>query len=109
TMGAVIHTEPDWRHIPASVPPSLRVTIERCLQKDPKQRIRDIGDARLAMEGLLGAGSPATTAVARGGPSNRTLATVAAVAALAAGSVVWWFNRPEPVRRAPITFQVLPR
>jgi Tol biopolymer transport system component len=109
TIGAVIHKEPEWSHIPASVPPSLRVTIERCLQKDPKQRIRDIGDARLAMEGALGAGSTTTTGVARGGASNRTLATVAAVAALAAGSAVWWFNRPAPIRRAPITFQVLPR
>src|SRR5215471_12607432 len=40
-VGAVIHKEPAWECVPPVVLPMLR----RCLEKDPKRRLRDIGDA----------------------------------------------------------------
>src|SRR5215467_1123397 len=40
-LGAVIHKEPAWECVPPVVLPMLR----RCMEKDPKQRLRDIGDA----------------------------------------------------------------
>jgi eukaryotic-like serine/threonine-protein kinase len=46
TIGAVIHKEPDWDRIPARVRPLL----QRCLEKDPKRRLRDIGDAMALLE-----------------------------------------------------------
>ena len=42
---AVLEHEPDWKALPANIPPNLRRLIERCLQKDVRRRLRDIGDA----------------------------------------------------------------
>ena len=47
TLAAVIRAEPDWDALPASVHPRIRYLLRRCLEKDPKQRLRDIGEARL--------------------------------------------------------------
>src|SRR5215468_5061022 len=46
-IGAVIHKEPAWDRLPASTPANVRLALQRCLQKDPKQRIRDVGDVQL--------------------------------------------------------------
>jgi serine/threonine-protein kinase len=46
TLAAVIEREPDWRRVPAKVLPVLR----RCLEKDPKRRLRDIGDVMAWIE-----------------------------------------------------------
>ena len=56
-LAAVVRAEPDWSRLPAGTPSHLRVLLRRCLQKDPKQRLRDIGDARISLEEVL-SGSP---------------------------------------------------
>ena len=53
TLAAVMMREPEWDRSPAAVPSTLTTLIRRCLQKDPRQRVRDIGDVRLAMEGAF--------------------------------------------------------
>ncbi len=53
TLAAVMMKEPDWRALPAATPVALRRLLTRCLKKDPKARMRDIGDARLQIEELL--------------------------------------------------------
>ena len=45
--------EPDLDRLPAELPAKLSNLLRRCLQKDPRQRVRDIGDVRLAMEGAF--------------------------------------------------------
>ena len=50
TLAAVIMKDPDWSQLPAATPIRVRVLLQRCLQKDPKQRLRDIGDARISLE-----------------------------------------------------------
>ena len=45
-IAAVIEREPTLDVLPASTPPSLRRLLQRCFEKDPKRRLRDIGDAR---------------------------------------------------------------
>jgi len=57
TLAAVIKNEPDWSQLPAETPMRVRVLLQRCLQKDPKQRLRDIGDARISLEEVL-SGAP---------------------------------------------------
>jgi Tol biopolymer transport system component len=52
-LAAVILKDPDWAPLPASTPPRIRELLERCLRKDPKMRLRDIGDARIAIEEYL--------------------------------------------------------
>jgi eukaryotic-like serine/threonine-protein kinase len=60
TLAAVIRAEPDWSQLPAATPVRVRVLLQRCLQKDPKQRLRDIGDARISLDEVLsGAPDPA--------------------------------------------------
>ena len=53
TLASVIRAEPDWSLLPASTPTHVRVLLQRCLQKDAKQRLRDIGDARIAIDEVL--------------------------------------------------------
>src|SRR5262249_7546944 len=54
-LAAVSKEEPDWFKLPAATPMLVRVLLHRCLQKDAKQRLRDIGDARISLdEDLLG-------------------------------------------------------
>ena len=54
TIAAVLEREPDWSALPAKTPVSVRRLLHRCLEKDPKRRLRDIGDARLEIEEALG-------------------------------------------------------
>ncbi len=46
TIAAVLEREPDWSALPVTTPPSIRRLLRRCLEKDLRRRVRDIGDAR---------------------------------------------------------------
>jgi serine/threonine protein kinase len=50
TLAAVVLKEPDFSALPADTPAYLRRLIERCLRKDPKMRLRDIGEARILLD-----------------------------------------------------------
>ncbi len=52
-LAAVILKEPDWEPLPANTPGRIRELLARCLRKDPKMRLRDIGDARITIEEYL--------------------------------------------------------
>jgi len=65
TLAAVIKEEPDWSLLPAATPIRVRVLLQRCLQKDAKQRLRDIGHARISLDEVLsGAADPSVAAAA---------------------------------------------
>ena len=49
-IAAILEREPDWTALPAATPPHIRRLLARCLDKDPKRRLRDIGDARLELD-----------------------------------------------------------
>jgi serine/threonine-protein kinase len=49
-IAAVIERQPDWTALPPATPPAICALVERCLQKDLKLRLRDIGDARLEVD-----------------------------------------------------------
>ncbi len=48
-IAAVVRAEADWTALPAATPPRLRALLKRCLEKDPRQRLRDIGDVRFEL------------------------------------------------------------
>ncbi|HEY3203985.1 MAG TPA: protein kinase, partial [Thermoanaerobaculia bacterium] len=50
TLAAIIKSEPDWSALPESTPRAVADLLRRCLQKDPKQRLHDIADARIELE-----------------------------------------------------------
>jgi eukaryotic-like serine/threonine-protein kinase len=52
-LAAVMKDEPDWSRLPKETPTHVRVLLQRCLQKDPKTRLRDIGDARIAIDEVI--------------------------------------------------------
>jgi Tol biopolymer transport system component len=49
TLAAVMKLEPDWNALPHEVPVSIHKLLRRCLTKDRKQRLRDIGEARIVL------------------------------------------------------------
>src|SRR5436190_1408505 len=52
TLAAVLKMEPDWDTVPAAA----RSLVRRCLAKDPRLRLRDIGDARISLGEIGNAG-----------------------------------------------------
>ena len=82
TIAAIIEREPDWSRLPPETPPTLRRLLRRCLAKDPKRRLRDIGDARLEIEEALG------SSVASAGPEPARLARLTPGANR--GQRAWW-------------------
>ena len=81
TMARVIEREPDWSAFATAAPSSIARLVRRCLQKDPQNRLRDIGDARLELRDVLADGdrkeAPAESAPAAH-PSIGLLAAVLA-------------------------------
>jgi eukaryotic-like serine/threonine-protein kinase len=49
-LAAVLRVEPDWSALPADTPPGVCRLLRRCLQRDCKQRLHDIADARLELD-----------------------------------------------------------
>jgi Tol biopolymer transport system component len=109
TLAAVLRAEPDWSTLPVDEAPELCRLIERCLERNPKQRLRDIGEARIFLQDGGASGSnlsfskvgfaAAGAATSRAGLPVALLAGVA-VACLLAGAAVGWqlLARPAPVQ-----------
>ena len=53
TLAAVLEHEPKWQRLPFDTPTAIRRLLRRCLDKDPRLRIRDIGDARIEIGDVL--------------------------------------------------------
>ena len=49
-LGTVLSEEPDWAALESRAPARIVDLVRRCLRKDPRRRLRDIGDARLTLE-----------------------------------------------------------
>jgi len=49
-LAAVLRGEPDWSALPGDAPPRIRGLLRRCLQRDRKQRLQAIGEARIAID-----------------------------------------------------------
>ena len=50
TIANVLQREPDWSALPADTPATVRDLLKWCMEKDPKRRLRDIGDALRALD-----------------------------------------------------------
>ena len=84
TLAAVLTREPDWSLLPSSTPAGVRRLLARCLERDARKRLRDIGDARPELDDVREASgrteAAPTSALWRVLPWG-----LAAAAALAAG------------------------
>ncbi len=114
TLAAILRGDPDWSAIPASVPPHVRMILQRCLQRDRKARVPDFAVIRYL---LSDAPAEAAAVPAPGRPSSaprRRLVAIGAaglVSGVALAGIAWvaasrWW-RPEPAPR-PMRFSVAP-
>ena len=53
TLADVLRAEIDFDRLPPNTPPAIRDLLRRCLNRDVKRRLRDMGEARLALEGAF--------------------------------------------------------
>lgn len=96
TIAAILDRDPDWSTLPPETPRTVRRLLQRCLVKDPKQRLRDIGDARVEIEHIIGAPAddidPAVVAQqARTWRRRTRLATAAAVLLAVSAVAAGWY------------------
>ena len=88
TIAKILERPMDWSTLPKTTPPRLRELLERCLERDPKKRLRDIGDARLTLEEVRsgrypGAGTEAAAAPGAAAATRRRTVLIAAASAIA--------------------------
>ena len=101
-LARVIEREPDLHRLPPTTPAPIRELIRRCLTKTPRQRLRDIGDARLVLEEYMANPSAAQPSAGAATPtanagSNRLLLWLfggVVLGALLAGAAVWKLKSP---------------
>lgn len=102
-LACVIRAEPDWNSLPLSIPPQIRDLLRRCLQKDTRQRLQAIGEARIAIESALAETpvEPGPLLASTQWPRWRrafpwALAFMATAAAVAIGALHWRTPQPLP-------------
>ena len=110
TLAAVLMKEPDWAALPEATPPAIRVLLRRCLERDPKLRLRDIGEARvLLQEGNVGR-HPALAAAPPRSTGRAALVpwSIAGVAVLVAAAALTYasFGASAPARA--VAFHITP-
>ncbi|MFN0010389.1 MAG: protein kinase domain-containing protein [Phycisphaerales bacterium] len=100
-LGATLHREPDWVLLPPGTPARVRELLANCLAKDKKNRLHDIGDARLELERAitgrewLDASDSTTARTSRVRPA--TVAGVALLMLAVGGLLGALFMRPAPM------------
>jgi len=70
-LADVLRSEVDFAALPSALPGSVRRLLRHCLQKDPRRRLRDIGDARFELEELEADVQPEASAPGRPGEDVR--------------------------------------
>ena len=96
TIAAVIHQTPSLDELPTETPRKIRELLERCLRKDSRMRLRDIGDARITIDECLSASASSIEKVLLAEPKRplwQRLAPWMAVPLLAA---MVWSAKPDP-------------
>ena len=89
TLAAILRGEIDLGALPASVPPPVRTLLRRCLERNPKNRLHHVADARIAIDDAL-AGRTEEAAAPVPAPRSLALRTLPwALAALLAAALVW--------------------
>jgi Tol biopolymer transport system component len=98
-LASVVRQDPDLTRVPAKVRPLLR----RCLEKDPKRRLRDAGDAMLLLE-------PATDDAVASAPTRSgllwTIGGIAVALLVAIAALAWVHFREVPPSAEVVRFQM---
>jgi serine/threonine-protein kinase len=110
-IGAIIHKEIAWDRLPPGTPAVMQTVLTRCLEKDLRKRVRDVGDVQLALNGAFETPrSPSRPERQSPKPTSwirRVIVTVGAALSLAAAvGITWWTVHPSAAQ--PIRFALVP-
>jgi Tol biopolymer transport system component len=106
TLAAIVRGDPDWSRLPRETPESVRTLLRRCLEKDPRERLPDIGAARLELKDAIHGSVAPVSSVPPAAPRRPILPWVMAFLGILAafltaiGAVVRDSARPLPETRA---------
>jgi tRNA A-37 threonylcarbamoyl transferase component Bud32 len=93
TLVAILEREPHWPALPADTPAAVRLVLRRCLEKSVRERLHDIGDARLELRDAAASSTADAGAVAARAGSRRpgrALIAGAAIVLIAILAVAAW-------------------
>jgi serine/threonine protein kinase len=103
TLAEIVKSEPNWSLLPGNTPNPIRTLLQRCLKKDPKQRLQAIGDARIMIEEeLAGKAVSEDPSISPAPPPRRPKHTVVgwaggfAIGAVLVAAVAYWMTRSSP-------------
>jgi Tol biopolymer transport system component len=96
-LARVLERSPDFALLPRTTAPAVRRTLELCLEKEPKRRIADIRDVKLALAGAFVPPAESSGRETRRPPLAVTYGA-AAVAMIALGAAAWLLARPAAQR-----------
>ena len=111
SVAAILKTDPDWSALPADTPFIIKRLLRHCLNRDPRERLADMRDARIEInEALTDAPGAAPPAAARSkAPWVVAAASLIALAAGATAVGVGWIGRaPAAGAAEPTRFSFLP-
>ncbi len=120
-LASVLKMEPEWSALPADLPGPVRRLLRRCLEKDPKKRLRDVAEGMLQLEEGLASGSTSSIMMPAAGDANGSIAVpavpqplwrralpIAASVVLTAGAyagITAWMAPPPADPPTPVRFQ----
>jgi eukaryotic-like serine/threonine-protein kinase len=112
TLAAVINDKPDWSLLPRAIHPGIRRLLARCLEKDAKQRLQAIGEARIAIDDVI-AGEGDNKTEAAGWVGRRlhwqpALVGVVAIVTLGAIALAALFFRERPGSTEVVRYEIPP-
>jgi Tol biopolymer transport system component/predicted Ser/Thr protein kinase len=95
SLGAILHSAPNWSMLPASTPRRVRELLANCLVKDRKNRVHDIADARLELQRAAAEplGGQDVAAAGRRARSVAIPLVLAGAIALVGGTFPLWSGR----------------
>ena len=110
-IAQVLQTEPDWAALSAETPERVHRLLRRCLEKDHRRRLRDVGDARIELEDAAEPGMPGSNITAAGqaaGKSSKRVRLAVLGSLLVVVSVmttigVW--SRLHPIRHRALRYR----
>ncbi len=111
-IALILQGEPNWDALPARTPERVRGLLRRCLEKDAKRRMRDIGDARMEIEDVqsvrASSSSIRTGAAAATGTRRWFEWSRLALVALLAAAAAWFVPRAldRPAKAQPARFEI---
>ncbi len=113
TLAAVLMKDPDWTALPAETPAAVVSLVRRCLEREPRARLRDIGEARLLLTGGDLTTTPAAPAISSppsaGVRSSRLPWLITAAATIAAAVFAGlWATKSVPAADASIHVSLAP-